>query len=72
MPAHLSPLHQKCRDCTKEATHEAFNAFNATLGFYCARCGCKEVKRIIAEDEVRVKYGEYTRKLERCTNRSEE
>jgi hypothetical protein len=50
MPAYLRPLHQTCRDCTKEATHEAFNTSNAGLGFYCARCGCKEVKRINAED----------------------
>lgn len=36
----------KCRDCSKKATHEVKNRFNASNGFFCRRCGEREVQRL--------------------------
>lgn len=37
--AYLRTLRRKCQKCGRAAVYELLNAVNASMGFYCARCG---------------------------------
>jgi Zn finger protein HypA/HybF involved in hydrogenase expression len=41
----------KCH-CGKNATHQVFNTYNASYGFYCTKCADKQVKVLNSYDKI--------------------
>ena len=42
---------RKCQSCLSKATHEVFNHYNASHGYFCKRCADREVRRIAGEEK---------------------
>lgn len=45
MPAYMKNIIQKCR-CGEPALWQVFNKYNASMGYFCSRCGEEEVERL--------------------------
>lgn len=47
MPAYKVKIPKRqCQTCPSHATHEVFNTFNASVGFFCNRCADRRLSEM--------------------------
>jgi ssDNA-binding Zn-finger/Zn-ribbon topoisomerase 1 len=54
--AYLVLLATSCPTCHKQATHEVFNARNASQGKFCKKCAESFLKKLRKQEETDWKY----------------